>query len=224
MMISRVLVLGLALAGFVFAQEQAEWKPACNVVLKYTPDDFLTEYGKRTDFGGSEAGQDQGASVWADCKNAQSILSLKNFPKLKARLIALRKLEWDFILAESDLASQTSGGGTMFAHMPARFATSIELHLERLIKLTTTKAGAVTSSKIQVEYRKASAALTARFKRVNNPSKATLEYTTKTAWMDTVKTYEKAFAGIKPIMGNKADTASLEIIGFLAQGLFADTI
>ncbi len=223
-MISRVLVLVLVLTGVAFAQTQPEWKPACSVVLKYTPDDFLTEYGKRTDFGGSEAGQDQGASVWADCKNAQSMAKLKNFPKLKARLIHLRKLEWDFILAESDLASQTSGGGTMFAHMPARFATSIELHLEKLIKLTTTKAGAVTSSKIQTEYKKASTVLAARFKRVNNPSKATLEYTTKKAWLETVKSYEKAFAGIKPIMGVKVDAASLEIIGFLAQGLFADTI
>ncbi len=224
MMISRVLVVLVALAGFVFAQTAAEWKPACRVVLKYTPENFLAEYGKRTDFGGSEAGQDEGASVWADCKNAQNLAKLKNFPKLKARLIELRKLEWDFILAESDLASQTSGGGTMFAHMPARFATSIELHLEKLIKLTTTKAGAVTSSRIRAEYKKASAALAARFKRVNNPSKATLEYTTKKAWMETVKTYEKAFAGIKPILGNKVDAASLEIIGFLAQGLFADTI
>ena len=152
------------------------------------------------------------------------MLRLQDFPKLKTRLVQLRKLEWDFILAESDLASQTSGGGTMFAHMPARFATSIELHLEKLIKLTTTKAGAVTSSKIQTEYKKASTVLLARFKRVNNTSKATLEYTTKTAWLETVKTYEKAFAGIKPIMGDKIDAASLEIIGFLAQGLFADTI
>jgi hypothetical protein len=224
MMISRVVVLAIVLTGFVFAQEQAEWKPACSAVLKYTPDNFLTEYGKRTDFGGSEAGQDQAASVWADCKNAQNMAKLKNFPKLKARLIELRKLEWDFILAESDLASQTSGGGTMFAHMPARFATSIELHFERLIKLTTTKAGAVTSRAIQTEYKKASTALTARFKRVNNPSKTTLEYTNKTAWLETVKAYEKAFVGIKPIMGAKADAASLEIIGFLAQGLFADTI
>ncbi len=223
-MISRVLIVLLALFGVVFAQQQAEWKPACNVVLKFLPDDFLTEYGKRTDFGGSEAGQDQAASVWADCKNAQGMAKLQNFPKLKARLIQLRKLEWDFILAESDLASQTSGGGTMFAHMPARFATSIELHLEKLIKLTTTKAGAFTSSKIQTEYKKASAVLAARFKRVNNPSKATLEYTTKKAWLETVKSYEKAFAGIKPIMGDKIDAASLEIIGFLAQGLFADTI
>jgi hypothetical protein len=224
MMISRVLVLAVALASVVFAQSDTEWKPACSLVLKYTPENFLTEYGKRTDFGGSEAGQDQGASVWADCKNAQNMAKLKNFPKLKARLIALRKLEWDFILAESDLASQTSGGGTMFAHMPARFATSIELHLEKLIGLTTTKAGAFTSRVIQTEYKKANAALIARFKRVNNPSKATLEYTTKKAWMETVKAYEKAFAGIKPIMGNKVDAASLEIIGFLAQGLFADTI
>ncbi len=223
-MISRVLVLAVALVGVVFAQTSADWKPACNLVLKFTPQDFPAEYAKHSDLGDSEAGQDQAASVWADCKNAQNILSLKNFPKLKARLIQLRKLEWDFILAESDLASQTSGGGTMFAHMPARFATSIELHLEKLIKLTTTKAGAVTSSKIQTEYKKASAALATRFKRVNNPSKATLEYTNKKAWMETVKTYEKAFAGIKPILGNKVDAASLEIIGFLAQGLFADTI
>jgi hypothetical protein len=224
MLISRVLVLSLALAGLVFAQTEPEWKPACSVVLKYTPDNFLAEYGKRTDFGGSEAGQDQGASIWADCKNAQNLAKLKNFPKLKARLIELRKLEWAFILAESDLASQTSGGGTLYAHMPARFATSLELQLERLIKLTTTKAGAVTSSRIQARYKKASAALTTRFKRVNNPSKATLEYTTKKAWLETVKKYEKAFTGIKPIMGNKVDAASLEIIEFLAQGLFADTI
>ncbi len=223
-MIARVLVAVLALVGFVLAQEQADWNPACSLVLKYNPDGFLAEYGKRTDFGGSEAGQDQGAGVWADCKNAQNILSLKNFPKLKARLIHLRKLEWDFILAESDLASQTSGGGTMYAHTPARFATSIELHLEKLIKLTTTKAGAVTSSGIQAKYKKASFALVARFKRVNNPSKATLEYTTKTAWLETVKKYQTAFMGIKSILGNKVDAASLEIIEFLAQGLFADTI
>jgi hypothetical protein len=222
MMISRVLMLALALAGFVFAQADTEWKPACSLVLKYTPENFLTEYGKRSDFGGSEAGQDQGAGVWADCKNAQNLAKLKNFPKLKARLIQLRKLEVDFIVAES--ASQTSGGGTLYAHMPARFVTSIELHLEKLIKLTTTKAGAVTSKAIQTEYKKANTALTARFKRVNNPSKATLEYTSKTAWLETVKKYETAFAGIKPIMGVKADAASLEIIGFLAQGLFADTI
>ena len=223
MMISRVAVLALVLSGVVFAQEQPEWKPACNVALKYTPDDFLTEYGKRTDFGGSEAGQDEGANVWAECKNAQNLIKLKNFPKLKARLMQLRKLEYQFILAESDLASQTSGGGTMFAHMPARFSTAIELHQERLIKLTTTKAGAVTSSSI-ARYKKANSSLQARFKRIENPSKDTLQYSNKLDWMNAVKTYEAAFTSIKPILGSKIDAASLEILEFLAKGLFADTI
>ena len=62
-----------------------------------------------------------------------------------------------------------------------------------------------------------------RFERVENPSKAKLEFI-KLDWTKAVKSCKGAFAGIKPILGNKIDVASLEIIAFLATGLFAGEI
>ena len=223
-MFSRVAVLVLVLFGVVFAQEQPDWNPTCQVVFKYKLDDFLTEYQKRSSLGDSEAGQDQSAIYWANCKHKQNLKKLENFPKLKARLEQLGKLEYQFMYAESDLASQAAGGGTLYSHSANRFGIEVELHLERLIKLTTTKAGAVISSGIRARYKKANAELVARFKRVEHPSKAMLEYSSLKDWLETVKTYKSAFLGIKPILGNKIDAASLEIIEFLVRGIFAGEI
>lgn len=82
----------------------------------------------------------------------------------------------------------------------------------------------MTSSGIRARYKKANAELVARFKRVEHPSKAMLEYSSLKDWLETVKTYKSAFLGIKPILGNKIDAASLEIIEFLVRGIFAGEI
>ncbi len=211
----------------VAAQEIVSYEPPCNEALKRSPDAFSDLFVEKTN-DGSEAGLDQAATYWANCKHDANLVRLKAFPALKARLTNLYLLEWRFIDAETELASLVSGGGTMYPHGAARFGPTVELHIEKLIALTTSKAGAAQSAAINARYAAAKRTLEARLKRVQTPkpfvetySKAESEAKCKD-WLEFAKDYNQAYLNIRKTIGSRIDATSVVVIEFLADGLWAE--
>jgi hypothetical protein len=162
------LLVWLAALGGIFAQDQLTYNPACTAVLSFSPENWSERYTTKNQ-DGSEVGQDTAALRWSACKLAANWRVLQKYPKLKARLSRLYTLEARFFSAETDMAYLAAGGGTMYPHGLARFQTSLALHLEKLIALTTSSAGATQSQSITARSKKATAKLEARIKRVQTP-------------------------------------------------------
>lgn len=199
------------------------YQPGCTETLKMTPEDFTSLFTERNN-DTSEYAYDSAGTIWADCKHKTNLVLLKSFPKTAERVLKLRALENQVFSAETYLAYQQAGGGTMYPHSRNRFQPEIELHMERVIKLTTTRAGAATSSTIKSRYQKAIVTMNANLKRIKNPTRQDLEYTKRQDWDTEARRYEAAWNAIL-LIANAPDAASLEIVEFVARGLWmADVV
>ncbi len=213
----------------VSAQEIVSFEPPCSEALKRSPAAFSDLFVAKTS-DGSEVGLDQAATYWANCQHDANLVSLKALPALKARLTNVYLLEWKFIDAETELAALVSGGGTMYPHGAARFGPTVELHMGKLIALTTSKAGAAQSAAINARYATAKRTLEARLKRVQTPkpfvdtySKAESDAKRKD-WLEFAKDYNQAYLNIRKTIGSRVDATSLVILEFLAKGLWAEEL
>jgi hypothetical protein len=211
------------------AQDIVSYEPPCREALKRSPDAFSDLFVEKTN-DGSEAGLDQAATYWANCKHDANLVRLKAFPALKARLTNLYLLEWKFIVAETELASLVSGGGTMYPHGAARFGPTVELHMEKLIALTTSKAGALQSPSITARYANAKKKLEARLKRVQTPKPYVDGYGKADAdakrreWLGFANNYNQAYLNIFKTIGSRVDATSVVVMEFLANGLWAEEL
>jgi hypothetical protein len=217
-------MIGLVLLALSSASlgQQAPYQPSCADTLKMTPDAFSDTFTKRNG-DASEVGQDEAAIYWANCQHKANGMRLAAFPKTQTRMGRLRDLENQLFTAETNLAYQQAGGGTLYTHGRARFQPSIESHMGAAIKLVTSRSGAATSSAIKGRYQKALATVSANIKRIKNPTKQDLEFTTRAEWNASVIEYERAWKGILAI-ANAPDAASLEIVEFVAGGLWINEI
>ncbi len=224
-----VLALGAAFLGSSLAQD-TPYQPNCTVTLSMTADAFMDTYTTKNN-DQSEVGFDNAANYWADCKDKQNQAKLAKFPALKTRLANLSKLQNEFFSLETELAYLAAGGGTMYPHGRARFQPSIEEHMEKLIGLLTTKAGAAKSAAITSRYDKAKAKLEARLKKVQSKSNAYTDGLTPAdvaarnkEWFNYAKQYALQYTNIRKSIGSGKDLASTTIMEFLAAGLWADEI
>jgi hypothetical protein len=195
--------------------------PACPQSLKQSPEAFLKSQPE--DFSTQEAA----ALHWAGCKGQQNLQRLRNQPKLAARLEQLGKLEAEFVTAQRQLASLKNGGGI---YNEARFAPTIELHFERLIHLTSSKAGAVTNAKIRSRYTQAKRSLETRIARMIAKPQPYLEpgtnadQTALKSWKTWALEYQKTYRQILTLIGSRKNAANLEVLGFLDTSLFANEL
>jgi hypothetical protein len=197
------------------ALAQNSYKPACSDTLKQKPAAFAEFFVKRND-DPSELGYDLAAEYWADCQHQANVARLKNYPQLRARLEALRQDYLSLLAADASLATQLNGGGTLYSHGANRSLPDIELHLAKLISLTTTASGAATNSEIQARYRKAQATMAARLKRLDKPSAQDVQYTRLQLWQEASANYRDAYKRIAMVAGPKLDAAGLSILEFVA--------
>ncbi len=223
--------VGLAVTGACgLAQTLSPYQPGCREVLQLTAGRFSELY-RQKNADDSEAGQDQAAITWANCKYDANLARLQHFPKLKARLVSLPKLEGTFIRAETDLADAQSGGGTVYGHEEARFQPTMQLHLERLIALTTSKSGSAQSASIAAKCAAARSTLEARLKRVlktpqpfvdgRTPSEKT---TARPFWLESARAYSSAYGRVQGLIGSTVDAVSLGEMQFLNDGLWAEEL
>ena len=213
----------------VAAQDVQSFEPPCKEALRLSPDAFTDLFVKKTN-DGSEAGLDQAAIYWTNCKYNANLARLNALPTLRARLNNLDQYTGQFIGAETELASSADGGGTMFPHSRARFQPILQLHFEQLIALTTRKAGAVQSAAISARYAVAKRKLEARLKRVQTPQPFTDGDTKADAdakrrqWLESASKYSKAYQNIRKTIGSRIDATSVLVIEFLARGLWAEEL
>jgi hypothetical protein len=217
--------LGSTLGSSVIQDQPVTTLP-CSRVMTFTPTNWLNQFSSNT----SEAGQDQAALHWANCKQASNLKLLRNSPQRKARLLKLNRLETDFIAYETELGFLVAGGGTIHPHGQARFNMDLQMHLEQLIKLTASNAGAVQSTSLNARYQQAKATLEARVKRVQTPKPFT-ESLSKTEaanltkqWTVAAKKYAKSVRDIQAIIGPRIDAVGVLEMEFLATGLWAEEL
>lgn len=226
---TKLLIFALLLASVVGLAQDTPYQPSCTQTLKLAPNAFVDTYTTKNS-NASEAGTDEAALYWADCKSKQNEARLAKTPKLKAKIMAYYKSYTQFFSDESDLAYLAAGGGTMFPHGRARFQTVIEERISDLITLLSSKAGASKSASISARYNKAKAKLEARIKKVQIPVPFT-EGSSKTEiadkqkyWLETARSYAKQYGDIRRNMGAGIDLASTSILEFLAAGIWAEEL
>ncbi|MFN3265848.1 MAG: hypothetical protein ACK41E_03315 [Deinococcales bacterium] len=224
-------LIGLAVCVlFASTRAQEAYQPNCAETLKIKPWDFIESYAAKNN-DQSEAGYDNAAIYWADCKAKENDKRLAKFPTLKKKLDNLYRNHNKFFNAETGLAYVAAGGGTVYPHGRARFQPSLEIHFGKLIDLLTTKAGATKSAAISARYSKAKGALERRTRRVQTTPKPYTEGYTKAEvtaknreWLKYAKTYATQYANIRKNIGAGIDLASTTILEFLAAGLWASEI
>jgi hypothetical protein len=226
----RLFVIALFVANIALGFSSLTSNPAfsCSDALRRTPQawsEFYTVEHSDT----SELAQDQAAAIWADCKSRSNQALLKSRPKSKARLNKLSALEFQFMSDEATLGSLKAGGGTIYTHGLARFQTDLALHLETMIVLTGSKAGAKQSVSISERYRIAKKIIEARIAKLKTPAPAILEGSSLSAiadrnkqWATAANHYKLSYNLILKLIGtgiNEANTLELE---FLAKGIFTE--
>ena len=195
--------------------------PACLQTLKQSPVAFLKSQPAAFSV------QEAAALYWAGCKGQQNRQRLRGYPKLAARLEQLGKLEGEYVTAQRQLASLKNGGGT---YNEARFAAVIELHFEALIRLTTSKAGAVTNPRIRSRYARAKLEIETRIARVIAKPQPYLEPGTNAdptalqSWRTWTLEYRKAYRQILALIGPRQNATSVNVLEFLDSSLFANEI
>jgi hypothetical protein len=213
--------------GLTMAQNQVF--PSCAQTLKQNPEAFLKSLS-------ADVGQEAVAGYhWAKCKRQQNAQRLRGFPKLALRLKRLAALEENFVSAQNTMASLKTGDGLGLVS-DARVVPRIELHLETLIRLTTTKAGAVTNTAMRKRYVQAKLELESRIARVittprlyrepgPNPDMAVgiLDFPLQ-LWKRKALEYQQAYRQILDLIGSQQNAASLEVLEFLNTSLSANEL
>jgi hypothetical protein len=206
--------------GVTAAQNQVY--PSCAQTLKQSPEAFLKRYPS------TNTEKTAAARHWEDCKGKQNAQRLRGYPKLAVRLERLGKLENDFVTAQFVLAPQKNGGdNNSFFHV----GPNIQLHLEILIRLTISKAEAVTNTAIRTRYARAKLEVESRIARViANPPKhrssgRESDGLMNLLWLRIAKEkaleYQKAYREILDLIGAQQNAANLEVLEFLNTSLFA---
>ena len=221
---TTALVLGLSLA------QNEVYQPNCSITLKMQPDAFIESYTVKNN-DQSEAGYDQAANYWANCKYEENNARVAKLPTLKAKLSNLYKSYNEFFNYETELAYAAAGGGTMFPHGRARFQPSIEIHFSKLIDLLTSKTGATKSAAITTRYNQAKQKLEKRLNEVQRTPKPFTEgYTAaevtskKNQWLEYAKNYALQYSNIRKNIGAGVDQTSTTILEFLATGLWTEEL
>jgi hypothetical protein len=226
----RLFVIALFVANIALGFSSLTSNPAfsCSDALRRTPQawsEFYTVEHSDT----SELAQDQAAAIWADCKSRSNQALLKSRPKSKARLNKLSALEFQFMKDETNLALLKAGGGTLYQHGFARFQTDLALHLETMIVVTGSKAGAKQSASINERYRIAKMKIEARMKKVKtltpsmpDGSSAGVIADRKKQWTTAAKHYKLTYASILKLIGTRINEANTLELEFLAKGIFTE--
>jgi hypothetical protein len=209
--------------GMTMAQNQVF--PSCAQTLKQSPEAFLKRYPSTNN------GQAAAAVHWTNCKSKQNDQRLRRYPKLAVRLERLGKLENDFVTAQFSLAPWRNGGdnNSFFRVLP-----DIQLHLEILIRLTISKAEAVTNTAIRTRYARAKLEIESRIARViANPPKhrssgRESDGLMNLLWLRIAKEkaleYQKAYREILDLIGSQQNATNLEVLEFLNTSLFANEL
>lgn len=199
------------------------YKPSCAQTLALSASTFTSLY-VALNHNESEAGYDQAAGYWAGCKRQDNLRRLQNYPSLKARLEQLRKLYLDLRRAETEIALEYYGGGTLYSHTLSRSVTGLEEHLSDLISLTTRSLGRAEGDRFSGSYDYALSQVEGYIKSLRGFSDKQIELSTRSRWNAAIARYEAAYRGILKVAGTRKDATSATILGFVNSPLWIQEI
>ena len=202
----------------VFAQQ---FKPACNEVLRLSSETFINLFtAQNVDY--SELGYDNAARYWANCKRADNLKRLEKTPQVRARLEELRKQYIQLFSAETELALQFYGGGTLYTHALNRFGVELEAHLSDLIALMQSPLGATDTEALKGWQDETVQVMEQRIQSLKETPARKLGYTTREKWNAAVEQYEAAYQQILRIAGSRVDITRFTILEFVRSPLFLE--
>ena len=201
----RLFVPLLALASLSAASAQAPAK--CALAARVD----AVSYAALTLAGASEAGQDDAAYTWSQCRAAALSASLSTNPQLRARIVSLRGQYRELRDIESELAGIRAGGGTMYGHAVPRSFASLETRIGSLATLARSSAGGARSVRYEAVIRDARDGQAAYIKTLRaykpGPDETYVPYDAK-AWNAKVNRYEAVSQSVMRTLGSRGDAAT----------------
>lgn len=213
---------GWLLLVLLSAQAQS-YKPTCSETLALSPDAFIELYVvlNRDE---SEAGYNQAAQYWSNCKRQDNLRRLGPYPALKTRLEQLRKLYLDLRAAETAIALAYYGGGTLYSHTLSRIGPDLETHLADLISLTTRPLGATQASGFTQRYDYATSQVEGYIQALRAFTDAQIQQTTRSKWNAAITQYEATYRSILRLVGARKDATSATILDYVNRPLWIEEI
>jgi hypothetical protein len=130
---------------------------------------------------------------------------------------------------EADLASLKAGGGTLYRHGIARFQTDLAMHLEAMIVITASKAGAKQNVSINGRYNSAKTTIETLLAKIQSPAPALPEGSSPDVssglnkqWTTAVNHHKLTHTSILGLIGTRVNEASTLELEFLAKGIFTE--
>lgn len=215
-------MLSRASVALLFLSSTAASSILCPSALRAKSASFATQYRDRfatPDTAATTLPERAALAFWGGCQHQANVRALNNFPRLSARLNRLRTLERQWLDARYTLAS-LAGGGSILQDLRASADADLEAHQARLVRLTTSRAGAATSAAVQTKQKQ----LAAQVKRQTDALAQQVLADLPSApapedWKREVERLKSAYTGIQAIAGPAVDATSLEIYSFLGEQL-----
>lgn len=214
--------LGIAYIFLLSALAQT-YNPSCSETLAFSPGAFTDLYVVLNN-DESELGYDLAAQHWAGCKHQDNLKRLEKYPNLKTRLEQLRKLYLDLRAAETSIALEYYGGGTLYHHTLSRTTPGVEEHISDLIGLTTRTLGAAQAGGFAGRYEYALSQLGERVKALRSLTDQQLGQTSRNKWNAAIAKYEAVYRSILNIAGTRKDATSASILNFVNTPLWLEDI
>lgn len=208
---------------FLLSALAQTYNPGCSETLTFSPGAFTDLYVVLNN-NESELGYDMAAQHWANCKHQDNLKRLEQYPNLKTRLEQLGKLYLDLRAAETAIALEYYGGGTLYSHTLARTTPSVEEHISDLIGLTTRTLGAAQASGFADSYDYAIRQLEERVKALRGLTDLQLGQTNRSKWNAAIAKYQGVYQSILKIAGSRKDATSASILAFVNKPLWLEEI
>jgi hypothetical protein len=214
--------LGWLMLILLSAQAQP-YKPACSEALALSPNAFIGLYVVLNN-DQSEVGYNRAAQYWGNCKRQDNLQRLERYPALKARLEQLRKLYIELRTAETQIALEYYGGGTLYSHTLSRIGPDLETHLADLISLTTRALGAVQARGFSDNYDYARSQVEGYIQALRAFTDTQIKYTTRNKWNSALDRYENAYREILKLAGSRKDATSATLLDYVNRPLWIEEI
>lgn len=214
--------LGLLMLVLLSAQAQS-YKPTCGETLALSPDAFVQLFVVLNN-DPSEVGYNLATQYWGNCKRQDNLKRLERHPTLKTRLEQLRRLYLELRTAETQIALEYYGGGTLYSHTLSRIGPDLEIHLADLIGLTTRSLGATQASGFTQSYDYAASQVEGYIQALRAFTDPQIQQTTRSKWNAVMAKYETTFRSILRLIGARKDATSATILGFVNRPLWIEEI
>ncbi len=142
----------------------------------------------------------------------------------KTRLEQLRRLYLELRTAETQIALEYYGGGTLYSHTFSRIGPVLETHLADLIGLTTRPLGAAQARGFSDDYDYAISQVEGYIQALRAFTDPQIKSSTRSKWNAAIASYETTFRSILRLTGTRKDATSATILGYVNRPLWLEEL